>query len=90
MGTDPRTGEKKMYPAKPATEVIKVLPLKTLKELAVVTASRFAATPGGAAKRDSYCDPAAAMLEGLERRPLRVAVRLTAAGLRRPREGPRP
>src|SRR5262245_622657 len=34
MGTDPRTGEKKMYPAKPATEVIKVMALKSLKSLA--------------------------------------------------------
>src|SRR5262245_33455676 len=33
MGTDPRTGEKKMYPPKPATEVIKVMPLKSLKDL---------------------------------------------------------
>jgi len=33
-GTDPRTGEKKMYPAKPASEVIKVMALKSLKELA--------------------------------------------------------
>src|SRR5262245_18571236 len=33
LGTDPRTGEKKEYPAKPASEVIKVMPLKTLKDL---------------------------------------------------------
>ncbi|MFZ9089326.1 MAG: HU family DNA-binding protein [Planctomycetaceae bacterium] len=32
-GTDPRTGEPRVYAAKPASQVVKVRPLKKLKEL---------------------------------------------------------
>ena len=32
-GVDPRTGEKRQYPAKPASLVVKVRPLKSLKDV---------------------------------------------------------